>query len=209
MTTLDPAVDFTNPAVLGSVSGVVALTMLLTQAIKRAAGDAPVVKRIPTFLIALAVSFGLTLVANRALGVLEGELFELAWAAGFAAMGASGLYSWVWEGGVLSTPGTKAENDRRSRIDTLYPKAGGGGAGGFAVILLASIAAIAMGGCGGQVNRLLLGQAQDFHYWADKVLMPVYVEQVDPAQAANAQALVEEHGEFLRAVEAEANGGAP
>lgn len=78
-----------------SIAGVVAVTMLLVSVLKRAFGNRPYINTVPTWLYAVVISGGLTVLTSHVWGTLQGDLWQnLMQAIGMAAM-ASGFYEWL------------------------------------------------------------------------------------------------------------------
>lgn len=70
---MDPIVIDPSTA-LGSIAGIVTLTIAIVHLIKRQAGDTPFLRGIPAWLYAVAVSALLTVIAHAVLHSIEGEL---------------------------------------------------------------------------------------------------------------------------------------
>lgn len=87
-----PVID---PGALGTISGIVAATLLLVEIIKRAGQDLPFIRAVPVWVIAVLVSIGLTYLGNRILSTLEGDLPTLLWTAALSAASASGIHTWL------------------------------------------------------------------------------------------------------------------
>ena len=78
-----------------SIAGVVALTIILVEVIKRSLGNIPWLSRIPTWAYAVVVSAALTATTHIWFGTLQGNDLELfSQAIGSAAI-ASGIKEWV------------------------------------------------------------------------------------------------------------------
>jgi hypothetical protein len=80
---------------LSSIPAIVATTILAVDFIKRSLGNVRVFAAIPTWLYSVAVAATLTVVANRLLHSLQGDLLDLAWQAVTNAATASGIYEWL------------------------------------------------------------------------------------------------------------------
>ena len=87
-----PVID---PSALGTISGIVAATLLLVEIIKRAGQNLPFIRAVRVWAIAVLVSIGLTYLSNRILGTLEGDLPTLLWTAALSAASASGIHTWL------------------------------------------------------------------------------------------------------------------
>jgi len=84
---------------LGTVTGIVVLSLALVQGLKLllAKYKVGIVSDLPTPLICVGISMALTLVANLVIGTLQGEWWNLLWQSGLAAAAASGLFTWLKE----------------------------------------------------------------------------------------------------------------
>jgi len=84
---------------LGTVTGIVVLSLALVQGLKLllAKYKVGIVSDLPTPLICVGISMALTLVANLVIGTLQGEWYNLLWQSGLAAAAASGLFTWLKE----------------------------------------------------------------------------------------------------------------
>lgn len=71
--------DFlSNPlAALGSIAGIVALTIAIVHILKRQLADVPYLNQVPVLIYALLVSAGLTYAAHAYVHSIEGELPSL------------------------------------------------------------------------------------------------------------------------------------
>ena len=80
---------------LGTVTGIVVLSLALVQGLKLllAKYKVGIVSDLPTPLICVGISMTLTLVANLVIGTLQGEWWNLLWQSGLAAAAASGLFT--------------------------------------------------------------------------------------------------------------------
>jgi hypothetical protein len=83
---------------LGTMTGIVTLTLLLLQVVKRQFGTAKYIKDIPVWLIANVIGITLTLLANQILKTLEGDTLQLLWQAVGMTSSASGFYEWLRQG---------------------------------------------------------------------------------------------------------------
>jgi len=81
---------------LGTITAIVALALGFVQVLKMLLMKYKVgiVNSLPTWLICVGVSMGLTLLANLVLKTLPGQWYDLLWQAALAAGTASGFYSW-------------------------------------------------------------------------------------------------------------------
>ena len=84
---------------LSTITGIVIAAGIATQVIKKLVAKLPIAQEIPVWLYAVISAAVLTLVANRVIGSLQGDLWALLWKAGLAAATASGFYSWLSEPG--------------------------------------------------------------------------------------------------------------
>ena len=92
---------------LGTITAIVALSLGIVQVLKLALikYKVDIVAQLPTPVICVAVSMGLTLVGNLVTKTLPGEWYDLLWQAALAAGAASGLFSWLSE--PLDSPANK------------------------------------------------------------------------------------------------------
>ena len=74
---IDPVTIFDPATHLGSVMGIVALTILIVNGLKRSIGNTRRLCMVPTWAYAMLVSGALTWLAHDVLGTLEGELSML------------------------------------------------------------------------------------------------------------------------------------
>lgn len=121
---------------LGSISTIVALTLLLTQVAKVKLAAVPALSGVPIWAYAVGIALALTAVARYAIGCLAGDFLDLAWQAAVAAFMAVGGFS------VLKQPGATPANS-----------AGGGpqvsGGRTFCMlVLMAGLAGLLAGGAG-------------------------------------------------------------
>jgi hypothetical protein len=79
---------------LGSVAGIVGSTIVLVGIAKRALGNVAWLRAVPTWICAVVVAAGLTVLARFALGVIQGDGWELVLQAVVAAAMASGFRDW-------------------------------------------------------------------------------------------------------------------
>ena len=78
-----------------SITGIVALTIIFVEVIKRSLGSVPWLSRVPTWAYAVVVSAALTAITHVWLGRLQGDDLELfSQAIGSAAL-ASGIKEWA------------------------------------------------------------------------------------------------------------------
>jgi len=84
---------------LGTITAIVALALGVVQVLKMLLMKYKVgiVNSLPTPLICVAVSMGLTVLASLVLKTLPGDIFDLLWQAALAAGAASGFFSWAKE----------------------------------------------------------------------------------------------------------------
>ena len=71
----------------GSIGGIVVVTLVLVNVIKKAFGGVAALKSIPVWVYAVVVSIGLTAFARYGLNTLEGNVFDLILQAVIAAGG--------------------------------------------------------------------------------------------------------------------------
>jgi hypothetical protein len=97
---------------LGSISGVVAATLLAVEILKRALKRVTFFEKVPVFVysIVLAILFG-TLAnkvfhTNDGTPLLTGEYWKVIWACAIAAAGASGFYTWLRNPETIRTAST-------------------------------------------------------------------------------------------------------
>ncbi len=145
---LEPAVEVvvtdTGPLTvdLTTITGIVALTLVITQVVKRLFANLSVLKNAPTWAIAVVVAVLLALVANKSLGLLEGDLVTLLWQAAVAALAASGFYSW------MDNPKADPESSAKSRAEKKTARLSPPGPVGS--IFLVGVMALSMTGCATQ-----------------------------------------------------------
>jgi hypothetical protein len=97
-----------------SIAGIVALTIILVEIVKRSLGSVPWLSRVPTWLYAVVVSAGLTAITHIWFGTLQGNDLELfSQAIGSAAI-ASGIKEWV---GNINKPLSASSAARTQRGD--------------------------------------------------------------------------------------------
>ena len=78
-----------------SIAGIVALTIILVEVVKRSLGNVAWLSQVPTWLYAVLISAGLTAIAHIWLKTLPGTDIDLySQAVGSAAL-ASGIKEWV------------------------------------------------------------------------------------------------------------------
>jgi len=78
-----------------SIAGIVALTIILVEVVKRSLGNVVWLSQVPTWLYAVLISAGLTAITHIWLGTLQGTDLDLfSQAVGSAAI-ASGIKEWV------------------------------------------------------------------------------------------------------------------
>jgi hypothetical protein len=78
-----------------SIAGIVALTIVLVEIVKRSLGSVAWLSQVPTWLYAVLISAGLTAVTHIWLGTLQGTDLDLfSQAIGSAAI-ASGIKEWL------------------------------------------------------------------------------------------------------------------
>ena len=78
-----------------SIAGIVALTIILVEVVKRSLGNVAWLSQVPTWLYAVLISAGLTAVTHIWLGTLQGTDIDLfSQAIGSAAI-ASGIKEWI------------------------------------------------------------------------------------------------------------------
>ena len=80
---------------LSTISGVVAATLIVVEVIKRSTVKVPYIQSLPVWVIAVAVSIALTVLANQVFDTLEGDTWALAWSAALSAAAASGFHTWL------------------------------------------------------------------------------------------------------------------
>lgn len=83
---------------LTSVGAIVGLSITATYILKNALANVPVLSKLPVWAYVCLASLGLTFLANRVLGTLEGDFVVLAWSAVYNAAAASGFREWVYNG---------------------------------------------------------------------------------------------------------------
>lgn len=79
---------------LGSITGVVAATMLVVEILKRIFDNVTGFKKIPVFVYAIVVAAILAFIGNK-LGYLAGKPVFVIWASIISAGSASGFYTWL------------------------------------------------------------------------------------------------------------------
>jgi hypothetical protein len=103
---------YLDPALLTSIGGIVTLTILFVQVLKRALADVTALKDVPTAAYGLVVSVLLTFVAHRA-HWLEGELVELVFLAVLNTLIAFGvLTAPSWKKPIGESTDAQAARDR-------------------------------------------------------------------------------------------------
>ena len=92
---------------LGTITAIVALALGVVQVLKMllVKYKVGIVNSLPTPLICVGVSMGLTVLASMVLKTLPGNIFDLLWQAALAAGAASGLFTWLSE--PLDSPANK------------------------------------------------------------------------------------------------------
>jgi hypothetical protein len=97
---------------LGSISGVVAATMLAVEVLKRALKRVTFFEKVPVFVYAIILAIGFGTLANRVIRMsdgtylLAGEYWKVIWACAIAAAGASGFYTWIRNPETVKTAST-------------------------------------------------------------------------------------------------------
>jgi len=94
---------------LGTITAIVALALGVVQVLKMLLMKYKVgiVNSLPTPMICVVVSIGLTLLANLVIKTLPGAWYDLLWQAALAAGAASGLFTWLSE--PLDSPEAKSK----------------------------------------------------------------------------------------------------
>lgn len=82
----------------GSLTGIIALTMLLSSGLKRAIGNVAALNSIPMWIYVVLIAEGLTLVCVQVLHTLPGPLTTQIYQAFLLAASASGAYEWFFSG---------------------------------------------------------------------------------------------------------------
>ena len=92
---------------LGTITAIVALALGIVQVLKMllVKYKVGIVNSLPTPLICVGVSMGLTVLASLVLKTLPGDIFDLLWQAALAAGAASGFFSWAKE--PMDSPASK------------------------------------------------------------------------------------------------------
>jgi hypothetical protein len=98
-----------------NAASISAATVFLVSAIKRGAGTAPIFSQIPTWLYAIVISMGLTLIARNVFGTLQGPLWEVLITGAIAAATASGAREWVTSGNFSKTLGQSLRTSKLRR----------------------------------------------------------------------------------------------
>ncbi len=80
---------------LATLTGIVAATTLVVEVLKRLLVSVKVLNRIPTWMYAIGTAIVLVLIANRVLGVLQGDMGPLMWSAALLGASASGFWTWL------------------------------------------------------------------------------------------------------------------
>lgn len=80
---------------LGSITSIVATTILAVEFAKKCLGNVTWAKSVPTWIYSVVIAIGLTLVALKGLHSISGDLVELLWQAVTNAAMASGFYEWM------------------------------------------------------------------------------------------------------------------
>jgi len=106
---------------LGTVSGIVVVAMGLVQIFKLLLGKYKlgIVNNLPTPLLCVGVTMGLTAAASLVLKTLPGEWYNLLWQAALASGTASGFFSWLRE--PMDSPADKAKASSRVALFWLAP----------------------------------------------------------------------------------------
>ena len=84
-----------NAIDLTSIAGIVVATIAIVQAIKGTLGNARFFRAIPIWFYVAAVAGGLTFLANRIMGSLAGDFWQLLGQSILNALAATGTYEWV------------------------------------------------------------------------------------------------------------------
>ena len=79
---------------LSTVGAICSATVMAVQVVKRALGDVPWARRVPTWCYSVLVAAGLTLFARFGLHSIDGDPAEIVWQAVKQAAMASGFYTW-------------------------------------------------------------------------------------------------------------------
>lgn len=79
---------------LGSVTGIVGLTVAIVALLKRLFANVGGFNAVPTWIYSVVVAFLLAVFASAVLHTLPGVWYQVAWQAVIAAASASGAYEW-------------------------------------------------------------------------------------------------------------------
>ena len=118
---------------LGTITAIVALALGMVQVLKMllVKYKVGIVNSLPTPLICVGVSMGLTVLASLVLKTLPGDIFDLLWQAALAAGAASGFFSWAKE--PMDSPENKSKTIR--------------------LIIPFLLPLVLMGGCSGEMSN--------------------------------------------------------